>query len=216
VFHIVSFVGRFRGEEMHMLSFDAIAKYLRYEEPKDPALNHVMIALHGRVKGERKAEVCHLIPVAAVAKSGLKPKLWVKRAVAAYGRIGITDGWLFRDQRGAPSRQKEYEPRLFALIDEVIVNESLPERILPRSTDVAAEYGIGKIWSTRIRYSRNKHGYFGPGHKAVGTMEECRKCRGQASESWRNKGRVLGYYDDVEKFIKGHQELMKFKGFLVP
>jgi hypothetical protein len=144
VFHIVSFVGGFRGEEMPMFSLDAIAKYLRYEQPKDPALNHVMIALRGRVKGERKAEACHLIPVAAITKSGLKPKLWVQRAVAAYGRIGVTDGWLFRDQRGAPSRQKEYEPRLFALIDEVIENETLPERILPRSTDVAAEYGIGR------------------------------------------------------------------------
>jgi hypothetical protein len=144
VFHIVSFVGGFRGEEMPMLSLDAIAKYAAYDQPDDPDLQHIMIALRGRVKGERKAEACHLIPIVAVTKSGLKPKLWVERAVEAYGRLGISNGWMFRDARGAPDRQKNYEPMLFRLIEEVIENESLPERILPRNTDVAAEYGISR------------------------------------------------------------------------
>jgi hypothetical protein len=60
---------------------------------------HVMIALRGRVKGERKkkAEACHLVPLVAVTKSGLKPTLWIKRVVEAYSRIGIFKGWLFRD-----------------------------------------------------------------------------------------------------------------------
>jgi hypothetical protein len=144
VFHIVSFVGGFRGEEMPMLSLDAIANYLGYEQPNDPDLHHVMITLRGRVKGEREAEACHLIPIVAITKSGLKPKLWVERAVEAYARLGINHGWLFCDARGAPSRQKEYEQMLFALIDEVIEMKTLPERILPSNMDVAAEYGIGR------------------------------------------------------------------------
>jgi hypothetical protein len=144
VFHIVGFVGGFRGEEMPMLSLDAIAKYLAYGQPTNPKLAHVMIALRGRVKGERKAEACHLVPIVAVTKSGLKPKLWVERAVEAYRRMGITKGWMFRDSKGAPSRQKEYEPLLFTLIQEVLENESLPERILPRNTVVQTEYGIGR------------------------------------------------------------------------
>jgi hypothetical protein len=144
VFHIVSFVGGFRGEEMPMLSLDAIAKYLAYDQPADDELAHVMIALRGRVKGERKAEACHLIPIVAVTKSGLQPKLWVERAVEAYARLGITHGWMFRDGRGAPSRQKEYEPMLFALIEEVVESEVLPDRVLPKNTDVPAEYGIGR------------------------------------------------------------------------
>jgi hypothetical protein len=41
-----------------MLSLDAMAKYLAYDQPVDPKLAHVMIALRGRVKGERKAEAC--------------------------------------------------------------------------------------------------------------------------------------------------------------
>jgi hypothetical protein len=144
VFHIVSFVGGFRGEEMPMLSLDAISKYLAYEQPSDPKLAHVMIALRGRVKGERKAEACHLVPITAVTKSGLKPRLWVERAVEACRRMRITTGWMFRDLKGAPSRQKEYEPLLFSLIQEVIVNETLPERLLPKATVVQTEYGIGR------------------------------------------------------------------------
>jgi hypothetical protein len=131
VFHIVGFVGGFRGEEMPMLSLDAMAKYLAYDQLADPKLAHVMIALRGKVKGERKAEACHLVQIVAVTKSGLKPRLWVQRAVEAYHRMGITNGWMFRDSKGAPSRQKDYEQLLFALIQEVIENEPPPERLLP-------------------------------------------------------------------------------------
>ena len=144
VFHTVSFVGGFRGEEMPMMSVDATAKCLAYGPHPDPKLAHVMIALRGRVKGERKAEACHLIPIVAVTRSGLKPKLWVERAVEAYLRLGITHGWMFRDSRGAPGRQKDYEPELFDLIETVIENESLPERLLPKATVVHVEYGSGR------------------------------------------------------------------------
>jgi hypothetical protein len=54
VFHIVSFVGGFRGEEMPMLSLDGIAIYLAMGQPRDPTLAHVMIALRGRVKGGQR------------------------------------------------------------------------------------------------------------------------------------------------------------------
>ena len=104
----------------------------------------IMIALRGRVKGEHKAEACHLIPIVAVTKSGLKPRLWVARAVEAYARLGIDHGWMFRDSRGASAKQKKYEPMLFALIQEVINNETLPEHILTKSTEVATDYGIGR------------------------------------------------------------------------
>jgi hypothetical protein len=144
VFHIVGFVGGFRGEEMPMMSLDAIAKYLSHEQPSDPALAHVMIAMRGRVKGEHKDEPCHLVPLIAVTTTGLKPKLWVRRAVEAYRRLGIFQGWMFRDARGAPSRQKEYEPMLFGLIQEIIASKVLPERILPKDTDVPTDYGIGR------------------------------------------------------------------------
>jgi hypothetical protein len=137
---------------MLMLSLDGITKYLAIEQPRDPTLAHVMIALRGRVKGERKAEACHLVPLVAVTKSGLKPKLWIERVVEAYSLIGIFKGWLFRDARGAPNQQKQYyEHMLFASIVEDIEKQLRPETILPRNSDVAVDYGISR--SGRRGYS---------------------------------------------------------------
>jgi hypothetical protein len=151
VFHIVGFVGGFRGEEMPMLSLDAMAKYLAYDQLADPKLAHVMIALRGKVKGERKAEACHLVQIVAVTKSGLKPRLWVQRAVEAYHRMGITNGWMFRNSKGAPSRQKGYEQLLFALIQEVI-------EIFPSSQGYCRTNGIRnwEIYASRVCYTRDK------------------------------------------------------------
>jgi hypothetical protein len=56
VFHVVGFVGGFRGEEMPMMSLDAITKYLTHKQPSNPMLSHVMIAMCGRVKGEHKVK----------------------------------------------------------------------------------------------------------------------------------------------------------------
>jgi hypothetical protein len=103
-----------------------------------------VIALRGRAKGEHKAEACHLIPIAPVTKSGLKPRLWVARAVEACARLGITHGRMFRDPRGAAAKQKKCEPMLFSMIQEVINNESLPEHALPKATEVAVDHGIGR------------------------------------------------------------------------
>jgi hypothetical protein len=51
-------------------------------------------------------------------------ELWVQRAITSYNRLlGIVQGWMFRDTRGAPCRQKEYDPRLFAMIQEGIAPE---------------------------------------------------------------------------------------------
>ena len=71
VFHIVSFVGGFQGEELPTTSLDAVAKFLTIPQPRDPHLAHVMITLRGRIKGESKDHSCHLIPLAATTKTGL-------------------------------------------------------------------------------------------------------------------------------------------------
>jgi NAD/NADP transhydrogenase beta subunit len=92
MFHTVLFVEGFRGEEMPiMMSLDAMTKGLAVQH-SGVELARVMIALRGRVKGERKANACHLISIMAKTKLGLKPKLWLERAVEACCRLGITHG----------------------------------------------------------------------------------------------------------------------------
>ena len=183
---------------MPMLSLDAIAKYLTYEQPTDPKLAHVMIALRGRVKGERKAEACRLVPIVAVTKSGLKPKSWVERAVAVYRRMGITNGWLFRYSKGAPSRPKDYEPLLFTLIQEVIVNESLPERLLPKATVVQTEYGIGRsMWRGYATHATNE----GISEKDIQRLARWRMIE-NAGGKQANLGGTKEAYSDIMQMLK--------------
>jgi hypothetical protein len=52
---------------------------------------------------------------------------------------------MFRDSKVAPSKQTDYEQLLFELIQEVIENKSLPERLLPNATVVQTEYGIDTL-----------------------------------------------------------------------
>jgi hypothetical protein len=60
---------------MSMLSLDATMKYYSMEQPKDPTLGNVFLALRRRVKGEALNEECHLIPIADVMRLGLKSQL---------------------------------------------------------------------------------------------------------------------------------------------
>jgi hypothetical protein len=198
VFHIVSFVGGFRGEEMPMLSLDAIGKYLAYGQPADPKLAHVMIALRGRVKGEHKAEACHLIPIAAVTKSGLKPRLWVARAVEAYARLGITHGWMFRDPRGAAAKQKKYEPMLFSMIQEVINKETLPEHILPKATDVAVDYGIGRSGRRGYATHATNENISDPDIKRLARWRSVENAAGKQA----NVGGTKESYSDIMMMLK--------------
>jgi hypothetical protein len=154
-----------------------------------------MITLRGRVKGEKKAEACHLVPLVAVTKSGLKTKLWIERVVEAYSRIGIFRGWLFRDARGAPNRQREYEHMLFALIEEGIEKQILPERILPRNSDVAAEYdGISR--SGRRGYSTHAT------NQAISDKDIQRLAR------WRSVENAGGKHTDFGGTKEGYSDIM--------
>jgi hypothetical protein len=181
-----------------MLSLDAIAKYLAYGQPTDPKLAHVMIALRGRVKGEHKAEACHLIPIVAITKSGLKPRLWVQRAVEAYARVGITHGWMFRDSRGASCKQKEYEPMLFSMIQEVINNETLPEHILPKATDVAVDYGIGRSGRRGYATHATNENISDPDIKRLARWRSVENAAGKQA----NVGGTKESYSDIMMMLK--------------
>jgi hypothetical protein len=87
-----------------MMSMDAMAKHYKKDQPVEGSLENVFLALHGRVKGEHIEDECHLIPIAATTETGLKPRLWVGRMTEAYRTEGITNGWVFRNESGAPVR----------------------------------------------------------------------------------------------------------------
>jgi hypothetical protein len=75
-------------------------KYLSVAQPRSPQLDRVFLALRGRLRSEALEEACHLVPIAAVTASGLTPRLWMRRTVDTYASLGITNGWMFHNQKG--------------------------------------------------------------------------------------------------------------------
>jgi hypothetical protein len=74
VFIICVFCAGLSGEELPMMSLEAMAKHYKKDQPVGDSLKNVFLALRGRVKGEHSEYACHLIPIAAMTESGLKPR----------------------------------------------------------------------------------------------------------------------------------------------
>jgi hypothetical protein len=73
MFLIAGFCGGLRGEELPLMSIDAMAKYISVAQPKYSELANICLALRGRVEGEALEEACQGVPIAAVTVSGLTP-----------------------------------------------------------------------------------------------------------------------------------------------
>jgi hypothetical protein len=146
--HDILFMARFcrglRGAEIPLLSLDATTKYLSVAQPRSPELANVCLALRRRVKGEALEEACHLVPIAAITASGSTPRLWVRRAVKAYANLGITNGWLFRNNKGEAERMFFYAPYMFELIQRVQDAGVVDERLLPREEHITVSHGIAR------------------------------------------------------------------------
>jgi hypothetical protein len=138
-FFMNGFCAGLRGEELPMLSLDAVVKYLH--EPQQVGLEHVTLALKGRIKGEQVEEQCHLIPVVAVTRSGLRPRTWMIRVVETYFTFHITSGWVYRDAKGAAARQGAFELELFEILREIQVHS--PD-LLSAEVDIPDVYGISR------------------------------------------------------------------------
>jgi hypothetical protein len=138
-FYMNGFCAGLRGEELPMMSLGATAKYLYH--PQTPGLEHITLAMKGRIKGEFQEEQCHLIPIVAVTRSGLRPRLWMMRVVEAYRESGEVQGWIYRDASGAPAKQGAFELEFFETLREIQLRR--PELFLPDG-DIPDIYGMGR------------------------------------------------------------------------
>jgi hypothetical protein len=138
-FYMNGFCAGLRGEELPMTSLGAVGKYLYH--PQTPGLEHLTLAMKGRIKGEFQEEQCHLIPIVAVTRSGLRPRLWMIRVVEAYREMGKVQGWVYRDANGAPAKQGAFEAEFFEILREIQVRR--PELIHP-DVDVPDVYGMSR------------------------------------------------------------------------
>jgi hypothetical protein len=88
----------------------------------------------------------------------------------------------------------DYKPMLFALIEEVIEKQLLPERISPRNSDVAADYGISRtrrrVYSTHVT------------NQAISDMDIQRLAR------WRSVENAGGKQADFGGTKEGYSDIM--------
>jgi hypothetical protein len=192
-FFVVEFCAGLRGEELPMMSLDAIRRY--YGKPQKANLEHVMLGLRGRIKGEYKDEHCHLIPIAAVTRSGLEPHKWVGRVLELYGEQGIRGGWMFRGEGGQYIRQKALEPELFEVLREI--QREHPEWIDP-TEDVGEVYGISR--SMRRGYTTHAT------NVNVGDADITRLARWRNLEAADGKSATHGgmkqHYSEITQMLK--------------
>ena len=138
-FYLIAFCGGLRGEEVPLTDITGISKWWNEGEVANvPA--HVTVALLGRVKGET-GEKYHLMPLAGETKSGLKPRLWIGRAIAALAKEGITRGPLFRTKAGQPIRAGAMEMQFFTRLETV---QMLRPDLIPEQVDVCDVYGVSR------------------------------------------------------------------------
>jgi hypothetical protein len=94
------------------------------------------------VKGGLLEEACHLVSIAVVTASALTPHLWVHRSVDAYANLGITNGWIFCNQKGEPDIMRVYKPYMFELIQRAQEGGTVAERLLQKDEDITVSHGI--------------------------------------------------------------------------
>lgn len=138
-FYLIAFCGGLRGEEIPLADITGITKWWN-EGVVENVEPHVTVALLGRFKGET-GEKYHLLPLAAETKSGLKPRLWIGRAIALLARKGITRGPLFRTTTGQPIHAGSMEYKFFFRLEEV---QALHPDLIPDQVDVPEVYGVSR------------------------------------------------------------------------
>ena len=95
LFAVVAFCGALRGEEVPLMNLRECMRLHPKGMAETGERRHTVVALRGRFKNE-VGEQCHLVPLAAVTRTGLKPGRWMQRMINSYADKGIRTGPVFR------------------------------------------------------------------------------------------------------------------------
>ncbi len=135
---VTCFCGSFRGPEMFLIDLFGLAKYLESDRFAG-GREFVIIPLLGRFKNEI-GDQYHLTPLAAITKSGLPVKLWLKRLVEVRKQERRERGPAFGSREGA-NLYSFYEREILDRFLRIQVQE--PEIISPE-VQVLEEYGLSR------------------------------------------------------------------------
>jgi hypothetical protein len=138
-FALIAFCGSFRGAEVFLVDLRGLKKYHK-DLSESGELNHIIVPLLGRFKGEDNARY-HLAPLASVTNSGLRVKLWVERLLEVRMREGRFQGPAFCDRQGHIMESHVYQD---AYAERLQVIQSSSTGIIPEDLDVLEEFGISR------------------------------------------------------------------------
>jgi hypothetical protein len=134
-----------------------------------------------------------------MTESGLKPRLRVGRMIEAYRMKGITDGWVFRNESGAPGRQSDYEPYFFKMVQNFQASGAVATILLDPEDDVPSLYELSR--SLRRGYATQ------PTNMGIADADQKRLARWRYVESADGRspkfqGGTKESYSDINLMLK--------------
>jgi hypothetical protein len=135
---VTCFCGSFRGPEMTLVDLFGLAKYIETDRFAD-GREFVIIPLLGRFKNEI-GDQYHLTPLAAVTKSGLQVKRWIKRLVDVRKQEHRDRGPAFGSRDGN-NLYSWYEREI---LDRFLRIQLQDPDIIPAEVQVLEEYGLSR------------------------------------------------------------------------
>lgn len=136
--YVIAYTLALRGEELPLVHLGALRRH--WDHGSSYKVPHVIIPLLGRFKNE-VGESFHLMPVVAETPGGLKPRLWIGRAIQEYEKKGILSGHFFQNSRGERLRMSDLEPPFFDRLESV---HHLHPSLFSHDCNVSEEYGLSR------------------------------------------------------------------------
>ena len=137
-FLVVCFCVSLRGNDGFMLDLSPIRVHLALGVDDPDGLEHVVICLLGRFKGE--TNTCwHMILLASETASGLNPRYWLEKQVNSKETQGITSGPAISDTQGFILPNSKIEEEFHAQLEWV---QSHRPDLIPDTINVREDYGL--------------------------------------------------------------------------
>ena len=148
---VVCFCASLRGNEGFMLDLSPIRVHLTLGVNDPDGLEHVVICLLGRFKGETNTR-WHMILLASVTASGLNPRYWLEKLVNSKESLGITSGPAISDMQGFILPNSRIEEEFHTQLEWV---QSHRPDLIPETVNVRKDYGLfrscRKGWVARAK-----------------------------------------------------------------
>ena len=208
-FAVIAFTASLRGSEGLKVEFKTLKKLITKGKdtsaivteahkvrPKHKVIPHVILPLRGRFKGE-KGELCHLMPLANVSKSGLPIRASIELLVATRMEMKDADKqWAFCDNEGAKLVFSDMNDIILEQLDKLKEDDLDGSMYDLTDVDVFEEFSINR--SFRRGSSTHAQNQKIP-ELVINAQNRWRKI--EAAKGMRPKFGMIENYSEIEHLI---------------